>query len=274
MRSAPSARLLGVGVLALLAAFSGCGGAGGGGACPTESWRGRCHLTGVAKIREADFPAPLVVLEAIYAPERQASSPSYTPPDQRREFRVPAREEYGLRQHLEAHPALECWLEPPPAGTCQPGKVVVQVPEYRGGAASEESGPRGCAKLESGGLGGPANGTPDAHYADPFLFQTDATALDGEESSRAETVARKAGADSTVECFAVVGQHTAGESPSLAHERARTLRRLLVASGVPEDRIMTLTQSARALGPGARAPEPDPKERRAYLRVMLRRTSP
>ena len=75
----------------------------------------------------------------------------------------------------------------------------------------------------------------------------------------------------SIECLGIVGQIASGESPGLAEQRAKAVRDLLGAHGVPLDRLLTIGATAKVFGNGSRPAEPDPADRRVGFSVLLER---
>lgn len=272
-----------VGAAALVVVASGLGSAGGvaslgacGGpsasGCGVEAWEGQCRLKSVTKVRESDLPAPHVVYQIIYSPEVPPAGSRYTPPDVTAELSVGAKYEAELTAHFEKHRRVACQAAAPPAGNCAAQPLQVAVPEFVPGAApvAGPSGPVGCDKLDAMG-GPPAMGPSEvAEKAEEYAFTEGAAALSDDARRAAVAAAQRLRSDATVECVAIVGQIAAGESPTLAGERARALRQVLVDAGIDPRNLIIVTATQQVSGVGSRPAEADPRHRRAYFRVLLR----
>ncbi|MCC6215017.1 MAG: hypothetical protein IT376_09120 [Polyangiaceae bacterium] len=254
-----------------VASLGACGGPSASG-CGVEAWEGQCRLRSVTKIRESDLPAPHVVYQIIYSPEVPRAGSRYTPSDATAEFSVGAKYEAELTAHFEKHQRVACQSAAPPAESCTAQPLRVAVPDFVPGAApvAGPSGPVGCDKLDA--MGGPPTMGPNevAEKAEEYAFTEGAAALSDDARRAAVAAAQRLRSDTTVECVAIVGQIAAGESPTLAGERARTLRQVLVDAGIDPRNLIIVTATQQVSGVGARPAEADPRHRRAYFRVLLR----
>jgi hypothetical protein len=269
---------LGVAAAALVAAAaaSGCGGPSST-QCEHPAWSGQCRLIRVQTLREAEFPEPHVVLQGIYAPVANASSPNVTPPDVGVEFTARSRFAGDLQAHLERYKTVECTERPPPPGTCMTGELVVNVPKFVPPKESYGFGERaseGCAQLEDVTASGqlPEIGRDSAAvFPQDLRFYTGSASPAPESAAFIEQAAQKLRQDPTLECVAVVGQVAPNEPLTLAAERARAVVAAMVDRGVDPKRLMPITATVNVYA-SARDQVLDPEDlRRVMLRVVLRR---
>lgn len=251
------------------------GSCGGGTPCRPETWTGTCSLQVVTKVRETELPLPSVVLEAIYRPE---SSPVLLP-DVRREFIALMRYEEPLRAHVEAHQRVSCYVSSPPPGQCNPGPIVVEVPEFDATKVTlppePDIGPKGCAQIDATSTQDRIQQRQTEAEAVPerFQFQDGSAELPSDAQSVASGIARRLKQDPTIQCMGVVGQFVRGENLELAYARARAVRQLLIQQGVEPERLLTLTlDRPTTSGTGTLDPA-SPADRRVSLSVLLRLSS-
>jgi len=259
----------------LAACFSGCAGASSGSErCGYEGWSGACSLSSVTKVREVEFPHPHVVFEALYTPVQNANDPWHTPPEVREEFKVLASQEQAFRDHLARNASVPCQVQASGGASCSALRVALALPSFvpssdTGVAATEI---HGCKKLDSAPEGN-APLTPPApsnvSLPSDFFFEQNSTEVNQSLVSQANEVARILRENPAIECLGIVGQTTHGESPSLAAERARTVKNSLLGAGVDEKRLTIFSANVRVYGTGQSVPEADPKERKVNLRVMI-----
>lgn len=248
-------------------------GCGSSGQCRPETWSGTCRLQTVTKVREMELPLPSVVFEAIYRPE---SSGGPLLPDVRREFVALSRYEQALHEYVLSHSVAPCYINPPPPGQCNPGAMIVDVPEFDATRASitpeEDTGPKGCAQLD-------ATSTQDRireqqtdaeAITERFHFADGSAELPADATTIAETVAARLRQDPSIQCVGVVGQFVRGENLEIAFARARAVRELLIQRGVEPERLVALTLD-RPLTGGTGTIEPSsPADRRVSLSVLLK----
>lgn len=242
--------------------------------CAAEApWDGNCVLKSIVKLREAEFPVPHVVLEVVYEPQQSSSSPSFTPPAVREEVKILASQEAELRAHFEANAMAQCHMAAPAPGSCQPGRMSVNVPAFQATGATPAQAIAGCAQIESQATQDqlPALTQGKTQIPDVFAFAESSAELTPEAVQAAARIAQKLRDTPRIECVAVVGQVSPGESPALAQERARKVRDLLLTGGVEAARLTTIAITQQVYGAGTTAPPPDPEKRRATLRVLLER---
>ncbi|MEB2313643.1 MAG: hypothetical protein OZ921_14340 [Sorangiineae bacterium] len=265
----------GLGAAGLLASAS-CGAPQQG--CAVETWSGACVLGSVSTIRVTErFPLTLVTLEAIWSPQPNPANPQFTPPELRQELRVIGTQELALRQHLAAHSPAQCRLVAPPAGVCEPSKLVVALPEFTpppespAPAAAESAG---CAELMSPGRAGAVSrpiqpSTLGASaFQETFLFDEGASAPSASVVAELQAAARLIAAHPELVCVSITGHISRGEPIPLADARARAARDVMVAAGVPAARLMAFGAGIPIYGAGAEAPPPDPQDRRVGLSVL------
>lgn len=252
----------------------GVGCASGQGECHPNTWSGTCQLVQVTKVRESEFPLPNVVLEGVYRPQPDASGTTLVPPDARREFGALTKFEEALRAHLNAHPAVRCYVNPPPPGQCQPGPLVVEVPEFDAAhaqASSDDTGPKGCAQIESSSSQDKIsqNQGPTSVLTQRFEFTENSAELPATASADLDALAAQIKQARGMQCVGVVGAWVRGESLSLAFARARAVREQLIQRGVEPERLVALTVDPNMVGTSG-VPEPvNPKDRRVTLSVLL-----
>jgi len=257
----------------LLLGFAACGGPSEKHCAAESEWSGTCVLKSVAKLREAEFPVPHVVLEVIYEPQQSPSSPNFTPPAIREEVKILASQELELRAHLERNAQVTCNMAAPAPGSCQPGPMAVSVPPFTPTGATAASEVHGCAQIESQATQDnlPALSQNTTPIPETFSFADSSSEVPPDGVQAASRVAARLRDNPAIECIAVVGQVSPGESPALAQERANRVRQLLVTGGIDAARITTVALTQQVYGAGTQAPPPDPSKRRAVLRVLLER---
>jgi outer membrane protein OmpA-like peptidoglycan-associated protein len=249
-----------------------CGGPSGDG-CTPRQWSGRCALRSLVKVHEKAFPVPQVGYQAIYAPERNPSFPSYTPPEVVRQFDVLAAQEYALRAHLEQYPSVDCFVTPPAAGSCVHGELALNLPQFDPNrAAPVETVVQGCAQIDAASAQDrlpQLMGTTGKEFPEAFQFSENSSDLPAGAAELASRMAQEIASDPTLECVAVVGELSYGERLITAAERARNVLRLLLERGVDKSRLTTIVPTTPISG-GAAETVANPAERRVRLRVLLR----
>jgi outer membrane protein OmpA-like peptidoglycan-associated protein len=263
-----TASLLALGVLA-----AACGGPSERHCGGESAWDGTCVLRGVNKLRQAEFPVPHVVIEALYEPQQSPSSPNFTPPAIRQEFKVMASQELELRAWLEKNASASCHMDAPPPGSCDPGQMRVDVPTFAATGQTPANEVHGCAQIESQAtqdklseLGKNASPMPEV-----MNFGENSAEATPEVQQAVTAVAQRIKSNPGIECVAVVGQISPGEPAALAGARASTVRHLLETAGVEPSRLLSITITEQVYGMGASGPVADPTKRRATLRVLLQR---
>jgi outer membrane protein OmpA-like peptidoglycan-associated protein len=258
-------------------ALSAAGCASGPGECHPNTWSGTCRLVQVTKVRESEFPLPNVVLEGIYRPQPDAAGATLVPADARREFGALTKYEEALRAHLDAHSAVRCYVNPPPPGQCQPGPMVVEVPELdvsQVQASSDDAGPKGCAQIESSASQDKItqNSGPTSVITQRFEFSENSAELSPSASAELDALAARIKQARSVQCLGVVGAWVRGETVAVAFARARAVREQLIQRGVEPERMVTLTVDPAMVGASG-VPEPvNAKDRRVSLSVLLELT--
>jgi outer membrane protein OmpA-like peptidoglycan-associated protein len=270
----PFSLLLGSALVASAFALSGAGCAGGPGECHPNTWSGTCKLVQVTKIRESEFPLPNVVLEGVYRPQSEATGATLVPPDARREFGALTKFEEALRAHLDAHPEVRCYVNPPPPGQCQPGPMVVEVPEFDAAhaqAASQDLGPKGCAQIESSASQDKItqNSGPTSVVTQRFEFAENSAELSASAGADLDALAARIKQAPNMQCLGVVGAWVRGETVAVAFARARAVREQLIQRGIEPERLVALTVDPNMVGTSG-VPEPvNAKDRRVSLSVLL-----
>lgn len=266
-------RVAGIATLAV-AWIAACGGPSERHCAAESAWSGSCALKGITKLREAEFPVPHVVLELVYQPEENASSPGFTPPAVREEVKILAAQELELRTHVEQKAArVQCQMAAPAPGSCQPGPVSLAIPPFTPTGATAANEVKGCAQIESQATQDqlPAMTAGATPITEVFSFGESSAELGAESAQAANRVAQRLVETPSIECVAVVGLVSPGEPPGLAAERARKVRELLMTAGVEGARLTIISVTQQVYGAGSEAPPPDPAKRRAVLRVLLQR---
>jgi outer membrane protein OmpA-like peptidoglycan-associated protein len=264
------------GLSVLLSQFIACG---SGAPCRPETWSGTCHLETVTKIRETELPLPSVVVEAIYRPETGAGPDKMLLPDVRREFVALNRYEDALRAHVMAHTNPPCYVNPPPPGQCNPGPLVVDVPEFdatRAEAKVEEPvGPKGCAQIDATSTQDRIrNQTEGEAVTERFEFEQGSSDVSPDAMATAQAVASRLKQDASIQCLGEVGQFVRGENLELAHARARAVRKLIIEQGVEPERLVTLTLDRPVSSASGSLDPASPAERRVTLSILLKLAPP
>lgn len=274
MSSLMLVRIAGAAFVAGVCTLAACGGPSGT-ECRSETWQGQCTLRSITKIREAEFPAPHVVLEVIYAPQTNSQYPSFTPPEVREQMQVLANQELPLRDHFAAHAQAQCHVKPAPPGKCIPGDVIVQVPPFNPDTtvASTPTGPTGCAQIESQATQDRVRGDiqTGSTMSEVFQFEQSSSELSPAAQPMVAAIAQRLKQTPALECVAVVGYVSPGEQMGIADSRARAVKSALVAQGVDASRLVIIAVTQNVFGSGTGAPPPDPKMRKVMLRVLLDR---
>jgi len=228
----------------------------------------------VTKIKESELPLPSVVIEALYRPVGAPGAPPPALPDVRREFTALSKHEDALRQHLESQQSVQCYLNPPSPGACQPGQLVVATAEFdatRATANTNDTGIKGCAQIEAASSQDRVTQNQgDAEVIPERLQFAEASAeLPGDATALVDAVASRLKEHPNLECVGVIGQWVHGENMEIAFGRARAVRELLIARGIEPERLVSLTVSGRLVTPSGLPQPPDPKERRVAFSVLL-----
>lgn|SRR5690606_15552952 len=241
--------------------------------CDANAWAGQCQLTALNRVREAEFPVPYVVYEAIYTPQPNSYS-NITPGPLRVEVQAGSTHEAAVRSHFEQYATVACQEHERAPGTCVPGPVVVQVPPFDPNRyAVQEQQIRGCAQIED-------QSTQDRlrelgygsgqELGSPLPFAQGSATLSGDALTHIEAWAAQLAADPRLECVAIVGEISREEPLPLAEERARQVKQALVARGVDAARLVTIATSVPMSATGEVDRTPDPSLRRVRLRALLR----
>jgi len=253
-------------------ASTGC--ASGQSECQANAWSGNCALVSVAKVRESEFPLPNVVLEGIYRPQPVAGTPVLLPGDARREFGALDKYEGALDAHLRSYPLVRCYVNPPPPGQCQPGQMVVEVPEFdpsRAQADTPDSGPRGCAQIEAASAQDrvTAHQTSSTVISERFQFAENSAELEPEANAQLDSLAQRLRQAPNLQCVGVVGAWVRGESTAVAFAPARAVRDQLARRGVESERMVTLTVDPPPVGVSGTPEPPKPADRKVSISVLL-----
>ena len=241
--------------------------------CHATPWSGTCQLIQVTKIRESEFPLPNVVLEGIYRPQPAAGS-AVVPADARKEFSALSKFEDALQAHLRASAAVRCYVNSPPPGQCQPGPMVLEVPEFdpaRAQAAAVDAGPQGCAQIESSSSQDKITQNKSANVTieQRFEFAENSADLASAAGPDLDLLATRLKQERGLACVGVVGSWVRGESVAVAFARARAVREQLIQRGIAPERMLALTVNPPMVGSSG-TPEPvNPKDRRVSISVLL-----
>lgn len=261
-------------LVALAALTSGCANGSAVARCAPERWEGECQLASVTKVQDAEFPIPHVVMEAVYRPIANAAYPGYTPGALAERTMAKSKYELALYDYLEAHPRVACRAEAPQNSACVSPKLAISLPPFDAEAASRTAAAppvTGCAQIEATSTQDKLQG---GQQTKTFVTQRIAFAehsaqlLPGADALAGE-VAKVLLAKPGIECLGIVGQIASGEAPGLAEQRAKAVRDLLGAHGVPLTRLLTIGATAKVFGNGSRPAEADPADRRVGFSVLL-----
>jgi hypothetical protein len=226
----------------------------------------------VVKVREAELPAPHVVLEVMYTPQQNPQIPNFTPGEVRQEHTVVANQEQAFREHLTKSSPLACHVQLPPAGTCAPGNLVVSVPQFvPSDTAMGPQGPGGCAQIESQAAQDSVRQQLGSGEALPqvFRFEESSAQLPSDASQLVSAVATQLSGDAEIQCVAIVGLFSPVESLSVANERARAVHQALLSAGIDPSRLTVIPATQAVFGAGT-ARQPDPEKQKVNLRILLR----
>lgn len=218
------------------------------------------------------MPVPYLVYEAVYAPQHNASYPQFTPADVRVRVGALAKKEQALVDTMKAQSSVSCHAAPVP-GSCIPGDVIADVKPFDAETAESNSAPQttGCAAIDASSEQDRLSRTTASttQIAERFTFAADSASLSPEATATANAVAKRLLSDAHIECLGVIGQISQGEPASLAENRARAVKQLLISLGVEGKRLTTIAVNSNVYGAGAKTPEVDPNLRRVSLSVLL-----
>jgi outer membrane protein OmpA-like peptidoglycan-associated protein len=244
--------------------------------CAEERWEGECQLMSVTKVEDKEFPVPHVVMEAVYKPVPNAAYPSFTPGALAERTLVKSQYELSLYDYLEGHPRVACRATAPASGACVAPKLSIALAPFDAeAAASANAAPpvTGCAQIESSSSQDGVRAAQAASTVVPqrLAFAEGSAELPPDADALTGEVAKLLREKTTIECLGVVGQIASGESPALAEQRAKAVRDLLGAHGVPLTRLLTIGVTAKVFGNGSRPDVADPADRRVSFSVLLER---
>lgn len=256
--------------------LSGCAKSQTSGQCVPEPWQGECELVSVTKVEDREFPVPIVVMEAVYRPIPNATYPSFTPGSLAERRMVKSQYELSLYDYIEGHPRVACSATPPAGGACVAPKVAIALAPFDADAAASANAPppvTGCAQIESTSTQDAVQTAQQASTVVPqrIAFAEQSAELPPDADALAGQVAQLLRDKGGIECLGVVGQIASGESPALAEQRAKAVRDLLGAHGIPLNRLLTIGATAKVFGNGSRPAEADPADRRVSFSVLLER---
>jgi outer membrane protein OmpA-like peptidoglycan-associated protein len=258
------------------AGLCGCANGQSVSSCAPKPWEGECQLASVTKVADVEFPIPHVVMEAVYRPVPNPRSPRYTPAAMAERTMAKAQHELLLYDHIEAHPRVACRAEAPPNGACVGAKLAISLPPFDAEAAAKKSpttAVTGCAQIEATSTQDKLQGGQQTQtfVSQRIAFAENSSQLPPDAEALTREVAELMSRKSNIECLGIVGQIASGEPPALAEQRARAVRDLLGAHGVPLTRLLTIGATAKVFGSGARPAEADPADRRVGFSVLLER---
>lgn len=242
--------------------------------CAPEHWEGECQLASVTKVEDKEFPIPHVVMEAVYRPIANTRYPTYTPGALAERTLVKSEFELPLFDYLEAHPRVPCAAQVAVGGSCVAPQVKISLPPFDQEAAARASAAppiTGCAQIEATSTQDAVRQgqAPKTVVTQRVMFPESSAQLPPDASSTTGEVAAMLRAHPEVECLGIVGQIASGEPPALAEERAKAVRDLLGAHGVPLTRLLIIGATAKVFGTGSRPAEADPADRRVSFSVLL-----
>lgn len=242
--------------------------------CAPEPWEGECQLASVTKVEDAEFPIPHVVMEAVYRPVANAKYPGYTPGALAERTMAKAQYELALYDYLEAHPRVACRAEAPANSACVSPKLAISLPPFDAEAAAQKSPAppvTGCAQIEATSTQDKLQGGQQTltFVSQRITFAENSWQLPPDADALTGEVAKLLSAKPSIECLGIVGQIASGEPPALAEQRAKAVRDLLGAHGVPLTRLLTIGATAKVFGNGSRPAEADPADRRVGFSVLI-----
>jgi outer membrane protein OmpA-like peptidoglycan-associated protein len=257
-----------------VAGVIGCANGSSVARCAPKAWEGECQLASVTKVADVEFPIPHVVMEAVYRPVANAQYPQYTPAVLTQRTMAKAQHELVLYDYLEAHPRVACRAEAPPNGTCVSPQLAISLPPFDAEAAAQKSATppvTGCAQIEATSTQDKLQGGQQTQtvVSQRVTFAENSSQLPPDADSLMSEVAKLLSSKPSIECLGIVGQIASGEAPALAEQRARAVRDLLGAHGVPLTRLLTIGATAKVFGSGSRPAEADPADRRVSFSVLL-----
>jgi outer membrane protein OmpA-like peptidoglycan-associated protein len=255
-------------------AFSDCASAQSSARCAPESWDGQCELSSITKVEDAEFPIPHVVFEAVYRPIADPRYPGFTPGAIAVRTFAKAEHELPLYDYLEAHPRVACHTEAPLSSACVSPKVAISLAPFDAAAAARSSAAppvTGCAQIEATSTQDKlrAGQQTQTFVSQRIKFAENSAELPPEADALMGEVAQLLRDKASIECLGVVGQIASGEPPALAEQRAKNVRDLLGAHGVPLTRLLTIGVTAKVFGNGARPEAGDPADRKVGFSVLL-----
>jgi outer membrane protein OmpA-like peptidoglycan-associated protein len=247
--------------------------------CSPESWQGECQLASVTKVEDREFPTPYVVMESVYHPIANASHPDYTPGALAQRTGARAEYELALHDYLEANARVPCHTEAPQSSACVAPKVTVALRPFDPATAAPSTAlpaVTGCAQIEATSTQDKLQGTKETQtfVSQRLSFAENSAELPPDAELVTADVAKLLKSKPSIECLGIVGQIASGEAPGLAEQRAKAVRDLLGAHGVPLTRLLTIGATAKVFGNGSRPAEPDPADRRVGFSVLLEHAPP
>ena len=264
--------LLGIWASALVGCASGSSSVA---ECGTTRWEGECQLTSITKVEDVEFPIPHVVVEAVYTPVTNPGS-NFTPGAISEKTMARSQYELALHDYLEAHPRVPCRTEAPANGVCGSSKVAITLAPFDPQAAQRAAAApavTGCAQIEATSTQDKLRGgqTTQTFVPQRIRFAENSAQLPPDADALTAEIAGLLRSKPGIECLGIVGAIAAGETPALAEQRAKAVRDLLAAHGVPATRLLTIGATAKVFGAGARPGDADPADRRVGFSVLLER---
>lgn len=257
-------------IVCAAAGIPSCGGAQTNTAgCAQQRWQGQCRLDAVTTIRTVErFPRSFVVLEAIYVPQ---ASGGVTPSEVRQEFTVQALQEAAFRDHLSAHGIVPCTVEPAQGAACGQPVVQVALPAFQPpAAATARAAHRDCADLEEAEGRGESGVESAPALGERFRFDQGSAAVTPALQEAATAVARQMKNDPGIECVALAGNVAVGEPMTLAQERSRAVRDLLLSHGIDPSRITIFTTNVPTYaGTAPQERQVLPEHREVNVKIVL-----
>ena len=265
--------LLGIWAIGLIGCASGSSSVA---ECSTRRWEGECQLTSITKVEDVEFPVPHVVIEAVYTPITNASSPNFTPTAITEKNMARSQYELALHDYLEQHSRVPCRSEAAANSGCVSTKVAITLAPFDPQTAQRTAAApavTGCAQIEATSTQDKLHGgqTTQTFVQQRLRFAENSAQLPPDAEALSAEIANLLRSKPGIECLGIVGAIAAGETPALAEQRAKAVRDLLAAHGIATTRLLTIGATAKVFGAGARPAEADPADRRVGFTVLLER---
>ena len=171
---------------------------------------------------------------------------------------------------------MPCRTEAPANGVCGSSKVAITLAPFDPQAAQRAAAApavTGCAQIEATSTQDKLRGgqTTQTFVPQRIRFAENSAQLPPDADALTAEIAGLLRSKPGIECLGIVGAIAAGETPALAEQRAKAVRDLLAAHGVPATRLLTIGATAKVFGAGARPGDADPADRRVGFSVLLER---